>query len=213
MKRLVFVILLFATAIAVAQTAQWTPSAANDWYSRQPYLFGADYIQSNTVNQIEMFQQDAFDADRVDLELGWAESLGMNTIRVFLHSLLWEHDSGGLQSRMRKLLKVAEKHKMKVIFVLFDSSGDPYPDPGHQRQPKPGIRDSLWVQSPGAKGLTDPKAMEAALSYAQELVADFNIDNRILAWDVWNEPDNTNTGRYTVSEPPNKIDLVESHAS
>lgn len=169
---------------------------------------GANYIQSNTVNQIEMWQPETFDADRIDMELGWAENLGINTLRVFLHELLWEHDSGGLQRRMGKLLSIADKHRMKVIFVLFDSSGDPYPELGHQRQPKPGVRNSLWVQSPGAKGLIDPKQVENALTFAEEVVAVFSIDKRILAWDVWNEPDNTNGSSYATSELPNKVEVV-----
>ena len=211
MKRLVLVISLFATAVAIAQSPQWTPTAAAEWYSRQPWILGSNYIQSNTVNQIEMWQPETFDGDRIDLELGWAESLGINTLRVFLHELLWEHESGGLQRRMDKLLKIADKHKMRVIFVLWDSSGDPYPELGHQRQPKPGVRNSLWVQSPGAKGLTDPKELDKALHYAQEVVAAFSIDKRVLAWDVWNEPDNTNAGRpYSNAEPPNKAALMSA---
>lgn len=210
MKRLVLVISIFAVAVATAQTSQWTPSAAADWYARQPWIVGANYIQSNTVNQIEMWQQETFDTDRVDMELGWAESLGINTLRVFLHDLLWEHDSGGLHGRMDKLLRIADKHRMRVIFVLFDSSGDPYPELGRQRQPKPGVRDPLRVQSPGAKGLTDAKEVEKSLAYAEEVVASFSIDKRVLAWDVWNEPDNTNPSTYPNSEPPNKAELVRA---
>jgi hypothetical protein len=209
MKRLVLV-LSFFSAIAIAQSHQWPPSAAADWYARQPWIIGANYIQSNTVNQIEMWQQETFDPDRIDMELGWAEGLGINTLRVFLEEMLWEHDSGGLQRRMGKLLNIAEKHRMRVIFVLFDSSGDPYPELGHQRQPKPGVRNSIWAQSPGAKGLVDPKQVEDALAFAQEVVADFSIDKRILAWDVWNEPDNTNQESYANSELPNKEEAVRA---
>src|ERR1035438_7618977 len=166
MKRLVLVISLFANAVAIAQTPQWSPSAAADWYSRQPWMVGANYIQSTTVNQIEMWQQDTFDPDRIDLELGWAENLGINTLRVPLHDLIWQRDTGGFQRRITKFLGLVEKHKMRVIFVLFDSLGDPYPELGHQRQPKPGVRNGLWAQSPGAKGLIDPKQVENALSFA-----------------------------------------------
>jgi hypothetical protein len=208
MKRLVLVISFFCTASAMAQSHQWTPSVAEDWYAHQPWLIGANYLQSNTVNQIEMFQQETFDGDRIDMELGWAENLGINTLRVSLHELLWERDPGNLKARMGKLLNIAAKHKMKVIFVLFDSVGDPYPEPGHQRQPKQGVRDSVWVQSPGAKGLIDRVQREKALSYAEELVAFFSIDQRILAWDVWNEPEFVNGSPYALSEPPNKLDLV-----
>jgi hypothetical protein len=210
MKRLALVISFLSASIASAQTAQWSAGAASDWYARQPWIIGANYIQSNTVNQIEMWQSDTFDGDRIDMELGWAERLGINTLRVSLAEIVWEHDPGGLQSRMGKLLKIAEKHKMKVIFVLFDSSGDPYPETGHQRQPKPGVRNSLWVQSPGAKGLTDPKQVEEALNYAEDLVAAFSIDKRVLAWDVWNEPDNLNATSYANSELPNKLEIVRN---
>jgi len=210
MKRLALVISFLSASIASAQTAQWSAGAASDWYARQPWIIGANYIQSNTVNQIEMWQSDTFDGDRIDMELGWAERLGINTLRVSLAEIVWEHDPGGLQSRMGKLLKIAEKHKMKVIFVLFDSSGDPYPETGHQRQPKPGVRNSLWVQSPGAKGLTDPQQVEEALNYAEDLVAAFSIDKRVLAWDVWNEPDNLNATSYANSELPNKLEIVRN---
>ena len=194
--------------MALAQTAPWNAGAASDWYVRQPWIIGANYIQSNTVNQIEMWQADTFDGDRIDMELGWAERLGINTLRVSLSETVWARDPGGMQSRMGKLLKIAEKHKMRVIFVLFDSSGDPYPEWGRQRQPKPGVRNSLWVQSPGAKGLSDPKAVEKALGYAEDVVAAFSIDKRVLAWDVWNEPDNLNATSYANSELPNKLEIV-----
>ena len=210
MKRLVLLISLFGIAVANAQSPQWSAGAASEWYGRQPWIVGSNYIQSNTVNQIEMWQAETFDADRIDLELTWAESLGMNTLRVFLNDLLWQKDSGGLQKRMGSMLRLAEKHKMKVIFVLFDSSGDPYPELGRQRQPKPGVRNSLWAQSPGAKGLTDPKQLLNALNYAKAVVAAFSIDKRVLAWDVWNEPDNVNPGRFANSEPPKKAELLQA---
>jgi hypothetical protein len=210
MKRLVLVISLFASAAALAQSPQWTAATAADWYSRQPWIVGSNYIQSNTVNQIEMWQQETFDMDRVDLEMGWAENLGLNTLRISLHNMVWEHEPGGVQRRIDKLLKVAEKHKIRVIFVMFDSLGDPYPELGRQHQPKPGVRDSLWMQSPGAKGLTDPKELQKALIYAEEVVAAYSIDKRVLAWDVWNEPDNTNIGRFNTSEPPQKTELLRT---
>jgi hypothetical protein len=200
-------LILFASA-ALAQSHQWTPSEANEWYARQPWLVGSNYIQSNTVNQFEMWQQQYFDADRVDMEFKWAEDLGMNTMRVFLHDLLWKSDSGGLKRRMDKLLRLADEHKMRVIFVLFDSSGNPFPEAGAQRNPKPGVRDSLWAQSPGARGLTDEKQTERLLSYVKEVIAAFSIDKRILAWDLWNEPDNLNPGTFGASEPVNKNEKV-----
>jgi len=61
------------------------------------------------------------------------------------------------------------------------------------------VHNSGWVQSPGAKELLDPALRERFLNYAQDVVRTFAGDKRILAWDVWNEPDNTNAGAM---EPP-----------
>jgi hypothetical protein len=204
-------ILLFGwilAATAMAQSPQWTAATANDWYSRQPWLVGSNYIQSNTANQFDMWQADYFDPDRIDLEFTWAEKLGMNTMRVFLQDLLWKTDSGGLKSRMDRLLRTADKHKMRVIFVLLDSSGDPFPEAGRQRATKPGVRNSIWAQSPGARGLTDKVQSERVLAYVKEVISAFSIDKRVLAWDLWNEPDNVNSGTTGASEPKNKVEQV-----
>ena len=140
------------------------------------------------------------------MELGWAESLGMNTMRVFLHDLLWQQDPGGFRKRIDRFLAIAKKHKIRPIFVLFDSCWDPFPGTGHTASPRPGVHNSGWVQSPGAKALTDPKQEIRLLEYVQDVVLAFATDDRILAWDVWNEPDNTNGSSYGRSEPRNKVD-------
>src|ERR1041385_7593518 len=110
---------------------------------------------------------------------------------------------------MDRFLSVAKKHKIKPIFVLFDSCWDPFPEGGIQRPPRPGMHNSRWVQSPGANALADPKQRSRLLEYAANVVLAFAEDDRILAWDVWNEPDNTNDSSYGREEPKNKKVLVE----
>jgi hypothetical protein len=66
------------------------------------------------------------------------------------------------------------------------------------------------LQSPGAKALADPAQDIRILNYVQELILAFNADDRILAWDLWNEPDNTNGSSYGKSEPRNKVDRVRA---
>jgi hypothetical protein len=206
-RRLVILPLLLVTAL-LPQSQKWSEEKANEWYSRQPWLVGSNYIPAYAVNQLEMWQAETFDADRVNFEFGWAENLGMNTMRVFLHDLLWKQDAGGLRRRIDRFLSVAKKHKIRPIFVLFDSCWDPFPEPGIQRPPRPGIHNSRWVQSPGASALVDPKQRSRLLEYVASVVLAFSTDDRILAWDVWNEPDNTNDKSYGKTEPANKKALV-----
>lgn len=40
-----------------------------------------------------MWQSRHFDAAQIDKKLGWAEDMGMNTMCVFLHDLLWQEDA------------------------------------------------------------------------------------------------------------------------
>ena len=158
-----------------------------------------------------MWQKDSFDPQRIDVELGWAEGLGMNTMRVFLHDLLWQQDEAGFKQRLDTFLAIAQKHHIRPVFVLFDSCWDPYPKLGPQHQPIPGVHNSGWVQSPGAKALEDPSQYPRLETYVKGVVGAFANDPRILGWDLWNEPDNDNggaTGSYGRLDPKNKTDLI-----
>jgi GH35 family endo-1,4-beta-xylanase len=186
----------------------WSEKTARSWYARQPWLVGSNYIPATAVNQLEMWQADTFDPERIDTELGWARSLGMNTVRVFLHDLLWQQDAAGFCSRIDIFLRIADKHKIRPMLVLFDSCWDPFPQLGQQQAPNPGVHNSGWVQSPGASALTDPDQYPRLAAYVKGVVGAFARDKRILAWDVWNEPDNLNTLSYGPLEPANKIELV-----
>ena len=210
MRRLRFSVFIFLSVLAVAQTPQWSAEKANEWYARQPWLVGSNYSPATAINQLEMWQAETFNSDRIDMELGWAEALGMNTMRVFLHDLLWQQDPGGFRKRIDRFLTVAKKHKIRPIFVLFDSCWDPFPDLGQQRNPRPGYHNSGWVQSPGARALADPKQETRLLEYAENVTLAFADDDRVLAWDVWNEPDNTNASSYGRGELRNKAALVQA---
>jgi hypothetical protein len=199
---------LFLAIPSRAETSHWTEKTARDWYAQQPWLVGSNYIPSSAINELEMWQAASFDPQRIDKELGWAESLGLNTMRVFLHDLLWEQDPQGFKKRLDTFLSIAQRHNIRPIFVLFDSCWDPDPKLGKQHAPKPGVHNSGWVQSPGAAALKDPAQYPRLKAYVQGVVGAFASDKRILAWDIWNEPDNTNEGSYSSQEPKNKVELV-----
>src|SRR5688572_19286669 len=136
-------------------TGKWSAERANAWYERHGWLVGCNYIPSNAINQLEMWQRETFDPITIDRELGWAESLGFNTVRVFLHHLLWEQDPQGFLQRIDHFLAIAERRQISTMLVLFDAVWDPYPFLGQQPAPKPGVHNSGWVQSPGFEILKD----------------------------------------------------------
>lgn len=193
-------ILLFTAAMLVATPAvardQWTPAQANSWYAKQPWLVGANYTPANAINQLEMWQPETFDPATIDKELGWAQSIGMNTMRVFLHNMLWENDPEGFKKRIDTFLTIAAKHKIKPLFVLFDSCWNPDPVAGLQHPPIPGVHNSGWVQAPGAARLKDESQYDKLESYVKGVIGAFANDDRVLGWDLWNEPNNEGGGNY-----------------
>jgi hypothetical protein len=202
------VLALTLVSVATAQPQRWSEKAANEWDAKQPWLVGSNYIPATAINQIEMWSPETFDPVWIETEITWAESLGMNTMRVFLHDLPWKQDAAGYQRRIDKFLSIADRHHIRPIFVLFDSCWDPFPQMGTQRDPKPGVHNSGWVQSPGATALREPEQYERLRVYIQGVISAYRYDKRVLAWDLWNEPDNPNENSYEKIEPTNKSQLV-----
>lgn len=173
---------------------QWTVERANEWYKKQPWLVGCNYLPGNAVNQLEMWQAETYDPQRIDLELGWAESLGFNALRVYLHDLCWRDDESGFCSRIDDFLGIAERHGMKVLFVLFDDCHRPDPVSGVQLLPVAGVHNCGWAQSPGAairmqfhEGTVAESEKIRLQKYIQGVLRRFSGDERILMWDIYNE--------------------------
>ena len=187
-------------------TGRWSAEHANQWYAQQPWLVGANYVPSDAINQLEMFQAATWNPPLNDKELGMAQSIGMNTLRVFLQDQLWQQDPEGFKQRLNDFLTIASRHGIRPIFVLFDSCWDPNPKLGPQHPPIPGVHNSGWVQSPGAEELTNPAAEPKLEAYVKGIVGAFANDPRVLAWDIWNEPDNP-TEQYPAT--PHKTERVD----
>jgi hypothetical protein len=206
LRRLLVVAASFAVLSASAGT--WTPEDITRWYRAQPWLVGANFVPKDAENPLEMWQAGTFNLPEIDRELGYAERLGMNTVRVFLHDLLWQTDRVGFERRLDAFLDVASRHHIRPLLVLFDSCWDPAPVAGVQPPPRVGVHNSRWVQSPGIAALANPNEYPRLEMYVRGIVSAFARDPRILAWDVWNEPDNLNTGTY--NDTPAKMGYVET---
>jgi hypothetical protein len=175
---------------------RWPEAKATEWIERNGWLVGCNFIPGNAINQLEMWQEETFDAARIDQELGWAASLGFNTVRVFLHHLLWEQNSQGFLTRIDEFLTIANKHGIRSMLVLFDSVWNPFPKLGIQPAPRHNVHNSGWVQSPGYDVLNDPDQYDSLHNYVRGVVSYFKDDERVLIWDLFNEPDNMNVTSY-----------------
>ena len=210
LRRTVLALAASASVLAAASPAhardQWSKAQAQRWSASRPWQVGSNYAPATAINQLEMWQAATFDSVTIDRELGWAERLHMTTMRVFLHNLAWEQDAAGFKQRIDTFLAIAAKHHIKPLFVLFDSCWDPNPKLGPQHPPIPGVHNSGWVQGPGAARLADRSQYEKLHGYVSDIVGSFAHDERILGWDVWNEPNNDGGGNYAAT--PDKKALI-----
>ncbi len=198
------VLCLLATASAYAADGQWSPEKAQQWYQAQDWIVGANFSPSTAINQLEMWQADSFDPKTIDRELGYAAGIGFNCMRVYLHDMVWTDDAKGYYKRIDKYLAIADKHGIRTMFVLFDSVWDPHPALGKQREPKPGLHNSGWVQSPHIDILKNIERHKEVKPFVTGMLKRYGSDKRILMWDLYNEPGNNNVNSYGKWEPKDK---------
>lgn len=170
---------------------RWTAERAQQWYQKLPWLVGCNFIPSTAVNQLEMWQADTFDIETIQKELSWAAAIGMNTMRVFLHDLVWFQDAEGFKQRIDQYLTVADALGIQTMFVFFDDCWWPNAKIGQQPEPIPGMHNSAWLQSPGYEVAKDSSHEPRLKAYVQDIVSTFGQDQRVLLWDIYNEMGNT----------------------
>lgn len=187
--------------------ARWSSRRARSWSEDVGWLVGANFTPSSASNQLEMWQRGTFDPATIDRELGWAAELGMNSIRLFLHDLMWELEGDAFLDRVDRVLGLAAGHGITVMPVLFDGVWDPDPRPGVQRRPRLGVHNSTWVQGPGAAVLADRTRWDTLRPYVDAVIGRFADDPRVVAWDLFNEPDSPNPA-WAHRDPSGKSALV-----
>src|SRR5450432_1955718 len=104
---LMLLIITIATVNAQSEREPWSVVKAAAWYSQYDWLRGSDFIPHTAINQLEMWQAGTFDTAAIDHDLAFAQSIGFNMMRVFLHHLAWQEDPAGFKTRMDKYLTIA----------------------------------------------------------------------------------------------------------
>ena len=180
MKKYIFLALLcVVTVTSFSQKKIWSAKKANDWYKKQGWLVGANFLPSTAINQLEMWQAETYDANTIDKELGWAQGIGMNVMRVYLHDLAWKADPAGFKQRMDNFLSIASRHKIKILFTIFDDCWNPDAKIGTQPKPKPGVHNSGWVRSPSNNVHDSTLHWPYLEKYVQDFLTTFKDDKSI----------------------------------
>lgn len=184
---------------------RWSEEKAWKWHQENGWMAGTNFNPSTAINQLEFFQEESFDMETIDRELSWSAELGMKMHRVYLHNLLWDQDSLGFINRINAYLETADKYQIKTMLVLLDDVWHPVPKLGKQPDPTPFVHNSGWVQAPGAAILGDSLRHDELKNYIKGVISHFAEDKRVVAWDLYNEPDNVaNQPEYAELEVKDK---------
>jgi hypothetical protein len=188
-KLMLLLCLVYSSFASFAQSV-WPVAKVNKWYQAQGWPRGCNFQPSTAINQLEMFQADTFDPATLDKELGWAEGLGFNTMRVFLHHTAWTSDKAGFKKRLDEYLAISTKHGIKTILVFFDDCWNDKYAPGKQPGPKPGVHNSGWLRDPGTGIRNNPDSLKMLEAYVKDIISTHKNDDRVQMWDLYNEPGN-----------------------
>ncbi|WP_375417266.1 cellulase family glycosylhydrolase [uncultured Hymenobacter sp.] len=188
-----------ATSASALASRRWPVEKAQAWSKSHAWMSGANFTPSTAINQLEMWQASTFDPATIDKELGYAQGIGFNTMRVFLHSLAYQQDPEGFKKRVDQYLGIADKHGIGTILVFFDDCWNKDPKIGVQPAPKPGIHNSGWMQDPGDPASRDSLTFSKLRPYVTDVMTRFKNDKRIVIWDLYNEPGNN--GKNNTSLP------------
>ena len=133
----------------------------------------------------------------------------MNTMRVFLHDLLWKQDPDGFRDRMTTFSASAQDTTSAPSSSSSIPSGIPIPNSARSIRPSPASTIPAGCRVPGRAALADPAEYPRLEAYVTGVIGAFANDPRVLAWDLWNEPDNGNDPSYVAGEITNKQALVK----
>lgn len=215
---------LAALPLAAARTAPWTKEKAWAWYNAQPWIRGCNYMPASAANRVDQWQALGSEARfaEVERELALAERIGFNTLRLIVASEgfgVWLADPDGFRARFERYLQILAKHRLRAIVVLGNDCSRPkelwkLPTPGVQTYDlgyHGGRRVTQHGSNPQAVGYTvldDPALRPKFYALCAELLTAYRADDRILFWDLWNEPGNNNRNDRTLKDMRELFELA-----
>lgn len=93
---------------------RWSRERIWDWYDSRPWMRGCNFLPSNAVNYIDMWQ--TLHKEEIlacaDRELALAARTGFNTLRLILNFTVWKEERKGFFEMVDAWLTLCHKHSM-----------------------------------------------------------------------------------------------------
>ena len=189
---------------------RWSEERAWEWYLSKPWPVGCNYVPANTFHCMELWQDDLHEEVLLSVreEIALMKNIGFNTVRMFLPFFAWYLDGDGFFDKLDKLLSALDEAGITMMPVLFNDCVGFGPKP-EKIEPirhtgwyayDVGVHGGVKADNPFmAEGervgwilFDEPEWHMPQEAYVTALITRFKADERIIAWDLWNEPGNSN---------------------
>ncbi|QNL49203.1 cellulase family glycosylhydrolase [Olivibacter sp. SDN3] len=180
---------------------RWTKKQAWDWYNKTSWYCGFNYIPAYAINYTAMWDKTSFDPKAIERELALAKKTGMNALRAVLQYAVYEEDPQYFLNTLNTFMDICAKYDIQFMPALFDDCSfgiENDPKTGKQPEPLIGWYAWAWSPSPGHSMVTDTSSYPKLAQYVKTVISHFKDDQRIMLWDLYNEPTNSGLGTTTL---------------
>ena len=181
---------------------QWTEQEINEWYAKQPWLRGTNFLPSDCINRLDMWQ--SFGREEhlktAETELKLSEETGFNTVRLWCNFDVYYKEPEEFMQTLESYISLCAKYHHSVMLVLAYEEDLPYGDKfvakelGAQKEyynhfnRDYELQDKLMAEHAYKHYTEYPEIKPIYMEMVERVVKKYRADNRILAWNVENEP-------------------------
>ena len=191
---------------------RWSKERAWQWYNSRPWIRGCNYMSASCANRVDQWQSLHFDEYlyETEQELKLMSELGFNSVRLILEFVVWQKEHDKFLENFEKYLSLCAKYGISCMIVLANDCMPPktelwkMPDIGEQHYDV-GYHGGRKHSQHGGHNcpaphyyFDDEKLREEYFEMVKEIVTLYKDDSRVIAWDLFNEPGNSNREKITM---------------
>lgn len=203
---------------------KWSVERIWDWYDKESWLRGCNFMGSDCVNRIDQWQELDFEKklNTAERELKLASETGFNTVRLILEYIVWREDHDGFMKRLDCYLDTAFKYGIRSMLVFGNDCMLPYDDPNSHLHPGPQTYDvgyhggrkrsqhSSLNKERGYSLLDEPDVAPDIYRWVEEIIDKYKNDVRVVVWDLYNEPGNAKRDQLTMPHLKRFFEIARS---
>lgn len=170
-------------------------------------------MSADCANRVDQWQEYEFEKrfETTKRELALMKEMGYNSIRIIPEFIVWVKEHDGFMERFERYISLAAQNGISCMVVLGNDCMPPYEEA--LKRMNLGKQHVDWGYHGGRKVsqhgnfegtdyslLDDAEYAKKYYVFVEELVQKYKNDERIIIWDVFNEPGNS--GRESMSLPP-----------